>query len=298
MTRPARSGLGRGLASLIPDSAFGDEELTKRERTDVRMVPLDEIQPNPEQPREVFKAEDIASLSASIERHGILAPLVVRRDNGRYVLIAGERRLRAATMAGLSEVPVLLKDVADPKDQLEMALVENLQRADLDPIEAAKGYQRLMEVYSYTQDQVAERVGKERPTVANALRLLRLPDYVLVAIRDGRISAGHGRSLLPLVNPDEMRSVVAKVIAQGLSVRATEKLVRQISRFDPVRRSNTQRRQEKTLDYANKILSDALHTAVAIKPLKKGGGRIVINYGSTEELERLITELRTPGTKA
>jgi ParB family chromosome partitioning protein len=262
------------------------------------MVPLDEIQPNPEQPREVFKAADIASLSASIERHGILAPLVVRRDNGRYVLIAGERRLRAATMAGLSEVPVLLKDVADPKDQLEMALVENLQRADLDPIESAKGYQRLMEVYSYTQDQVAERVGKERPTVANALRLLRLPDDELVAIRDGRISAGHGRALLPLVNPDEMRGVVAKVIAQGLSVRATEKMVRQISRFDPVRRSNTQRRQEKTLDYANKVLSDALHTAVAIKPLKKGGGRIVINYSSTEELERLIAELRAPGTKA
>jgi len=293
MTRPARGGLGRGLASLIPDSAFGDDELTNTSRADVRMVPLDEIQPNPEQPRTVFDSAEITSLSQSIERHGILSPLVVRREDGRYVLIAGERRLRAATMAGLDEVPVLLKDVTDAKDQLELALVENLQRQDLDPIESAKGYERLMSAYGYTQEEVAERVGKGRPTVANALRLLRLPDYVHTAIRDGRISAGHGRALLPLVNPDEMRRVVAKVIAQDLSVRATEKLVRQISRFDPVRRSNAQRRQEKTLDYANKVLSDALHTAVAIKPRKKGGGRIVIDYSTTEELERLITELRS-----
>ena len=296
MSRPARRGLGRGLASLIPDSAFGDED-GPSQRADVRMVPLDEIQPNPEQPREIFNAEEITRLSKSIERHGILAPLVVRRESGRYFLIAGERRLRAATQAGLSEVPVLLKQVENAEQQLEMAMVENLQRADLDPIEAAKGYDRLMKTYGYTQDKVAERVGKERPTVANALRLLRLPDYVHTAIRDGRISAGHGRAFLPLVNPDEMRNVVAKVIAQGLSVRATEKLVRQISRFDPVRRNAAARRQEKTLDYANKVLSDALHTAVSIMPRKKGGGRIVIDYSSTEELERLITDLRAKSEK-
>lgn len=293
MTRPARGGLGRGLASLIPDSAFGDDDLDTPERAEVRMVPIDEIQPNPEQPREHFDPEHIASLSASIERHGILSPLVVRRDAGRYFLIAGERRLRAATMAGLSEVPVLLKSADDAADQLEIALVENLQRADLDPIEAAKGYQRLMDMYNYSQEQVAERVGKGRPTVSNALRLLRLPDYVHQAIRDERISAGHARALLPLENPDELRRVVAKVIAQGLSVRATEKLVRQISRFDPVRRNANQREKEKTLDYANKILSDALHTKVQIRPRQKGGGRIVIDYANAEDLERLISELRS-----
>src|SRR5690606_4277824 len=153
--------LGRGLASLIPDSAFGDEEeLVERPR--LRIVPLDEIRPNPEQPREVFDAEDLAGLADSVRRHGILTPLVVRRHEGQYVLIAGERRLRAAGLAGLTDVPVIVREADAPSEQLELALVENLQRTDLDPIEAARGYHRLSDEYGYTQDEVARKVGKDR----------------------------------------------------------------------------------------------------------------------------------------
>ncbi len=295
MSRPAsarRGGLGRGLASLIPDTAFGDDDLSPKHRTTLRMVPIDEIKANPEQPREVFDGDEIAALSSSIERHGILSPLVVRKEEGRYFLIAGERRLRAATLAGLDEVPVVLKEAQASADQLELALVENLQRQDLDPVEAAKGYQRLIDAYAYTQEQVASRVGKQRATVANALRLLRLPDYVIQAVRDGRLSAGHGRALLPLEHPDQLRRVVAKVIAQALSVRATERLVRSLAKQDPIRQSAQQRRQERTMEYANKLLSDALHTSVEIKARKKGGGRIVVEYADAEDLERLITKMR------
>lgn len=289
---PARRGLGRGLASLIPDTTFGEDDVAQVQRAELRFVPIDEIRPNPEQPRQVFDAEQIQALAASIQRHGVLSPLVVRREEGRYFLIAGERRLRAATLAGLDEVPVVLKEAEEASDQLELALVENLQRSDLDPIEAARGYQRLIDQYGYTQDQVSARVGKDRSTVANALRLLRLPDYVLQAVRDGRLSAGHARTLLPLEHPDDLRKVVAKVIAQDLSVRSTEAIVRQLTRTDPIRRSATERRAERTLDYANKLLTDALRTSVAIQPRKKGGGRIVIDYADAEDLERLIGKLR------
>jgi len=293
MTRPApRTGLGRGLASLIPDTAFGDETTAAERRAELRMVPIDELHANPEQPRSVFDTDEITALSSSIKRHGVLAPLVARREAGRYYLIAGERRLRAATLAGLDEVPVLLKEANDAADQLELALVENLQRQDLDPIEAARGYERLIALYGYTQDECATRVGKQRVTVTNALRLLRLPESVLTAIQDGRLSAGHGRALLPLDHPDELRRTVAKVIAQGLSVRATERLVRSLTRSSPVIRNARERQQEKTLDYANKVLSDALHTSVTIKTLKKGGGRIVVDYADAEDLERLISKMR------
>jgi ParB family chromosome partitioning protein len=292
MTRPA-SALGRGLASLIPDTAFTDDDVETTKRPEIRLVPVEEIRRNPEQPREVFDSADLTTLAESIKKHGVLAPLVARRDGGRYVLIAGERRLRAASLAGLAEVPVVLKEADEGADQLEIALVENLQRADLDPVEAAKGYQRLVEHYGYTQDEVADRVGKERSTVANALRLLKLPDVVLTALRDGRISAGHAKALLPVDDAEELRRLVAKIIAQGLSVRATEQAVRAIVRTDPIRRSAAQRREQKTLDYANKVLSEALHTAVEIVPRKKGGGRIVIDYVDAEDLERLISKLRT-----
>ena len=177
-----RNGLGRGFASLIPDSAL-DVDVLENERRDLRTVPIDEIDPNPEQPREVFQPEELDSLAASIKNHGVMTPLLVRREEGRYVLIAGERRLRAAGLAGLTEVPVMVRELAEESDPLELALVENLQRADLDPIEAAKGYQRLQQTYGYTQDEVSKRVGKERSTIANALRLLQLPDFVLHALR-------------------------------------------------------------------------------------------------------------------
>ncbi|MEZ4322969.1 MAG: ParB/RepB/Spo0J family partition protein [Myxococcota bacterium] len=283
----SRGGLGRGLASLIPDSAL-DVDALPAERASLRTIPLDEIRPNPEQPRELFDREQLEALAASIRAHGILSPLVVRRHEGRYVLIAGERRFRAAGLAGLSEVPVVVRDADEPSEQLELALVENLQRADLDPIEEGRGYQRLLTEYSYTQEEVARKVGKQRSTVANAVRLLKLPDFALSALRDARITAGHARALLALDDEEILRRVLAKVIAQQLSVRQTERLIADQNRAPARARVRSQR----TLDYATKLLRDSLHTSVAIQPRKKGGGRIVIDYADAEDLERLIHRLR------
>lgn len=290
MSRPTGRGLGRGLASLIPDSALEGDDGGVRS-SDLRMVPLDEIRPNPEQPRQIFDGDNLEALADSIREHGVLSPLIVRRHEGRYVLIAGERRLRAAGLAGLEEVPVLVRDAEQPVEQLELALVENLQRADLDPIEAARGYERLVREFGLTQEKVAERVGLDRSTVANAIRLLGAPDFVLQAVRDGRITAGHARALLPLEEVDELRQVLARVIAQQLSVRATERLVAQLTRLQTVR-SQERRNRQKAFEYATRLLEDALHTSVRIKPLKKGGGTIVIDYADNEDLERLIGKLR------
>lgn len=289
MSKPAR--LGRGLAALIPDDTVrGDGAPPSR---DLRRVPIDEIVPNPEQPREVFDHAELEALADSIREHGVLSPLVVRRSEGRYVLIAGERRLRASALAGLSEVPVVVRDAPTSREQLELALVENLQRADLDPVEAAKGYQRLAKEFSLTQEVIAQRVGKDRATVANAMRLLKLPARALDALREGHISAGHARTLVPLAGqPDALRQVLAQVVAQGLTVRATERLVAKMTATPPRVRLAEKTRREQTYDYATKLLADALHTAVEIRPKKRGGGTIVVSYSDAEELERLIGHLR------
>ncbi|MFT4621461.1 MAG: ParB family chromosome partitioning protein [Myxococcota bacterium] len=289
MSRVGR-GLGRGFASLIPEGAL--DALPSADGGRLRTVPLDEIQPNPEQPREVFDAEDLRSLAESIRTHGVLSPLVVRRHEGHYVLIAGERRLRASALAGLADVPVVVYDGAESGSaQLEVALVENLQRSDLDPIEAARGFERLMVEYGHTQEKVAERVGKNRATIANAVRLLKLPEFVLGSIRDGRISAGHARALLPLTDVDELRAVLARVIAQRLSVRATESLVQRKVKVGPVQ-AVERRARERTLDYATRLLEESLRTSVRIQTRSKGDGRIVIDFADAEDLERLITRLR------
>lgn len=287
--------LGRGLASLIPDSALdGDTAAAQAPRSGLRTVPLDEIKPNPEQPREHFDPEALEELAASIRQHGLLMPLVVRRHAGSYVLIAGERRMRASALAGLQEVPVVIRDAPDALEQLELALVENLQRADLDVIELAKGYARLQQDFGLTQEQVAKRVGKDRATVANAIRLLKLPDMARKALRDRQISAGHARALLPLADtPDDLREVLVKVISSQLSVRATERLVAQRTAKPRTLRVVEQTRRDQTYAYATKLLTDALQAQVAITPKQNGSGRITIQYTDAEELERLIGLLRT-----
>lgn len=289
---PRRNGLGRGLASLIPDSAL-EVDVLSNESKGLRTVPLDEIDANPDQPRERFDPTDLDALASSIKTHGIMSPLIVCREEGRYVLIAGERRLRAAALAGLSEVPVLVRALVGDSDSLELALVENLQRADLDPIEAAKGYRKLQQNHGYTQEEVAQKVGKERSTIANALRLLKLPNIVLQALREGQISAGHARALLPLAGDEnELRRLLSQIIVRDLNVRRVEQLVAELTRFDPVTTKNTRSQTEKALRYATKLLTKALKTGVEIRPRKRGGGKIVIQYSDAEELERLITELR------
>ncbi len=289
-TNSRHKPLGRGLAALIPDDLVVEDDRSPASGG-IRTVPLDSIRPNPEQPRKDFTVRAMEELATSIAVHGIMNPLVVRPDeDGGYVLIAGERRLRAAGQAGLLEVPVVVREGAeDPAVQLELALVENLQREDLNPIESARGYQRLIDGHGYTQAEVAEKVGKDRATVANAVRLLKLPEKIIDLIRDGRLSAGHGRALLAVDDPDRLRMIVAQVLARNLSVRATERLSKSRSRGrrTPVATEN----KEKALGYAEKLLGRALSTQVQIKPKGKGG-RIFIDYYSNDELERLIHHLR------
>lgn len=293
MSKPAR--VGRGLASLIPDSALEPVAVNGAptvERDGLRTVPLDELRPNPEQPRQLFDKDELDDLAGSIKVHGVLSPLIVRRHEGRYIVIAGERRMRAAGLAGLTEVPVIIREADDAHTQLELALVENLQRSDLDPIESARGFERLISQYGYTQEQVATAVGKNRATIANSVRLLNLPEFVLEQIRKGSLSAGHARALLPLADDhEELRKLVSKVIAQNLNVRQIERLVSDNVRT-PAVISVERRRKEHAMEYAEKLLREALHTTVAISPKKKGGGRISIDYADAEDLERLIGRLR------
>ncbi len=214
-------GLGRGLDSLMIDSGSedGNKAVTLR---------LLDVSPNPDQPRREFADEALSELAASVEKHGILQPLLVRpMPDGHYQIVAGERRWRAARMAGLTEVPVVIRDLSD-RETAELALIENLQREDLNPMEEALGYQHLMEEYGATQEQVATIVNKSRPAVANALRLLKLPKEVASLVAEGTLSAGHARTLLPLENTALMLAAAKQVMAEDLSVRATEALVKKL----------------------------------------------------------------------
>lgn len=228
-----RRGLGRGLGALIPG---GDEETPQQaspESGGLRVVALDSINPNPRQPRSYMDDEALDELAASIEEHGLIQPLIVNEEgDGRYTLIAGERRWRASQRAGLVEVPVVVKD-ATPQAMLELALVENIQRADLNPLEEAAAYRQLIDEFGLTQAQVAQRVGKSRPAVANFVRLLDLPPEVQEAVVRGDLSGGHARTLLGLPSPDEQIALMRTVLAGDLSVRQTESIVRLVEQMPP-----------------------------------------------------------------
>lgn len=291
----SRGTPGKGLAALIPDDVMdaSPPEPSEPGERGVLRVPLDLIQPNPEQPRVDFDPAALEELSASIREHGVLSPLVVRpRPGGGYVLIAGERRLRASGLAGLAEVPVVVRvDAASPEVQLELALVENLQREDLNAVEAARGFARLQQEFGYTQEHIARKVGKDRATVANALRMLKLPEAVLRLVQDGRLSAAHARALLPLEDEAAQREVVAQILSRELSVRAVEALVR--ARLAGPRRGGRPARQDPAYRYAGELLTRALNTAVRIQPRSRGqGGSIQIDYYTPEDLERLIKRIR------
>ncbi len=278
-----KRALGRGLEALIPPRA-------DREPKGVQQVPVAAIDPNPHQPRQHLDPESLAELAASIKEHGVLQPLIVSMVEGRpgeplrYQLIAGERRLEAARLAGLETVPVIVKEVT-PEQMLELALVENIQRADLNPLEEAAAYRQLMDEFGLTQQEVAERVGKNRVSVANALRLLRLPDFVKSVLAGGQISEGHARALLGLEGePDAMRLALKKVIAERLSVRQTEELVRRL-RTAPSSPKATRTTSPETRALENEF-AQALGTRVSLARSKKGG-RLIIHFYSEEELQKL-----------
>jgi ParB family chromosome partitioning protein len=289
----SRSSLGRGLAAIIPDHVFDDDTFGTNadgSASALRLVEVDRIKPNPEQPRMTFSGQALEQLAESVRTHGVLTPLLVRRnDRGPgFVLIAGERRLRAAGLAGLERVPCWVREHLSSREQLELALVENIQREDLDPIETAESYNRLVTEFGLTQAEVARRVGKDRATVANAIRLLRLPQRALAEVRDGRISAGHGKALLGLADDQQLLRILSEVITKDLSVRATERLVASLVRP----KGQKARRPSPAMVKLSDRLSRALGSKVKVEPRARGEkGRIVIDYASKEELETLVKVL-------
>jgi ParB family chromosome partitioning protein len=279
--RPERAqGLGRGLSALIPQRTAGQPVPID--------VPIASIRPNPQQPRRHFDAAELATLEASIRAHGVLQPILVVETIDSYQLVAGERRLRAATAAGLERIPVVIRQL-DAGTQLEVALIENLQREDLDPIEAAHGFRRLVDEFGFTHERIAERVGRARSTVANTLRLLDLAPRVQAALADRRITEGHARALGGLT-VDHQELVLDSVIDQELSVRQTEELVRRVRapRLEPTVKAG--RAVDPDLERVEEDLRRSLGTKVSLARSRRGG-RIVIEYYSDEELGRLYERL-------
>lgn len=282
-----RRPLGRGLGALIPE---GPAHAPPTERR----VPVADIRPNPRQPRRFFDEERIADLAESIRQQGVLQPLVVRKLEQGYELIIGERRLRAAQRAGLDRVPVVVKEVSDT-DSLEMALIENIQREELTPIEEALAYRQLIEEFHLTQEEVATRVGKSRPVVTNLLRVLTLPEEIQQAIERGRVSIGHARVLLSLATAERQIEVARRIEQEGLSVRQTESLAAplQAAAKMSLRQPNgeTPARADLYVKALEEELTRALGTKVHLYPRKKGG-KIEIEYYSNEQLDGLIGRLR------
>lgn len=285
MSQSRRPALGRGLSALIPGATGRPEE----ERGGVRTLPLDRIRPAHTQPRTEFDEDRIAALAASIEVDGLLQPIVVRQEGPEvYTIIAGERRYRASKRAGLESVPVVIRDVTDAQ-AYELALIENVQREDLGPLEEAEAYRYLAEQHQMTQEQIAQRVGRDRATISNALRLLKLPDEVRALVQAGALSAGHGRALLTA--PVEHQVELAQfAVAEGWSVRETERRARAAKEGPPA--PAARRRVEEQMPSASVRAVETQLRAALGAPIKlvnrKGKGRIEIRFHSLDELERLI----------
>ena len=279
-------GLGRGLDALMGDAAT----LQSQEAGSV-LLPISQVEPGLNQPRKRFDEEALADLASSIEEHGIIQPLTVRRlSTGYYQIIAGERRWRAAKLAGRKEVPVVIIE-ADDRKVMELGLIENLQREDLNPAEEARGYRTLMEEYGLTQDQVARQMGKSRPAVANTLRLLALPDELMELLEDGSLSAGHARAILALPSPALQREAAKKVIKDQLSVRQTEALVKVMQKGKPDKPKPAEESLSLYLGELEKDLSGRLGRKVKIAHRGKKG-RIELEYYDSQDLEGLLALLQ------
>lgn len=287
-----RFGLGRGLGALIANTETslptGDQPVPAGDG--IRLVSVSAIHPNPQQPRTQFDPSALEELAASIREHGILQPLIVTDSgdrSGEYWIITGERRWRAAQIAQLEEVPVIVRE-ASPQQLLEWALVENVQRADLNPLEEAAAYHMLIENFSLTQDEIGRRVGRSRSAVANTVRLLQLPAGIQHAVVDGSITAGHARALLALPDADAMNDALARILARSLSVRQTEELVkRMLLAPEPAAAPEPEPAQETHVRFLESRFRAALGTRVTLNRSANGSGRLIVHFYSDEDLDSL-----------
>ena len=286
-------GLGKGLGTLLgevadinrpKESAPASEENKTREET----VRIRLIEPNREQPRKDFDEESLQELAESIRTHGVIQPLLVMKNGERYRIIAGERRWRAAKLAGLKEVPVIVKDYSE-EEIAEIALIENLQRNDLNPIEEASAYQKLMEDFHLTQEALSERIAINRSVIANALRLLKLPEDLRDQVAAGTISTGHAKVLLGLEDPERMRELAARIREENLSVRDLEAVIHAMGRK---KRTKTVFRNQEEYDNTARGLEEKLGTHVRFSRKNEHSGKIEIDYSSLEDLERILSHIR------
>lgn len=289
-----KRGLGRGISALMQDVTAVAESAQIRGAEagtgGLRMTPIELIEPNPDQPRRSFDQNDLKDLASSIAEKGVLQPLLVRENPnapGRYSIVAGERRWRAAQMAKIHEVPVIVKTLSDD-ETLEIAIIENVQRADLNPVEEAQGYKQLIDRFGHTQAALAKTIGKSRPYIANALRLLSLPDYVRDLLADGKITAGHARAL---VTTDEPAALARKIVEDGLTVRQAESLAKQIVNPGAEKRQRSPGKDADTR-VLESDLSAAIGAKVSIDHKAAGSGTLTISYRNLDELDglcRLLT---------
>lgn len=281
-------GLGRGLSALIPGAPPPTPPAAIRDAQSMRAVSPEQIHPNSQQPRRVFPSEELEQLVASIRQHGILQPLVViKRPDGEYELIAGERRLRAATIAGLATVPVVVRDgVPDEREKLELALIENVQRQDLNPIERAAAYRQLRDEFGLTQDAIATRVGISRSSVAHALRLLTLPQDMQDTVASGKLSEGHAKVLLGMTDPAEQRAWFQRILEQRLPVATVTAAV--VRKAAPVIRRGGSPAGDPNVRVKELALQQRLGAKVRIAPRTDGGGAITIEYSDPEEFQGIL----------
>jgi ParB family chromosome partitioning protein len=276
------------MAALLSNAAPPPSTSPAAHGRGMLMLPVEAVERNPKQPRKRFEEKALEELAASIREHGIIEPVLVRRDGGKYRILAGERRWRAAQRAGLKEVPAVVREASD-REAFELALVENLQRQDLNAIEEAEAYEVLVDSYKLTQDAVAERVGKDRSTVANALRLLKLPEDVRDLVKDGKLDMGHARALLGLDGEEAIRKAAARVLREGLSVRATEALVRLLTRKErPAAQAPAESPAIRALATR---LQRRLGTKCRVLPKSAVAGRLEVEYTSLAELDGILAKI-------
>ena len=288
-----KRAMGRGLGAILSAESKAVQSATDAGAKDlvgnIVEIPIEDIYPNANQPRTHFDEKALQELSESIKVLGIIQPITVRKDGAKFEIISGERRYRASKMAGLKEIPAYVRLVND-QELLEMALVENIQREDLDAIEVALTYQRLLEEIGLTQEALSQRVGKERSTITNSIRLLKLNPDVQQAIRNGDISAGHGRAILSLENPEDQQALFKQIVNNRLSVRQAEEAAKHFKSPKEISISKEPKTLPNNLRRAEKTLADALALKVEIKSSAKGDkGKIVLNFDNEEELEKILS---------